>query len=315
LSSLREFDAADLLQEAFDELALSRLVLRNSYVYAFYVLDPDRPENKVTGHRRLQRRVREMLKARRNDFEATQSELEMLTENLSEIVARRYMRATCREIRNAKRAATLMRTEFCSTLLRNLAPIIATERQPDGSSFDKELLLEMGVHQHRIRSSHRSLDAAAARSGRANFDEPRNSDVNLPDDDLTFSLTNSNRWTSVRAAEDAEGGDNLVELLQSLMQPSDASSAGNLPNNDGDRRGGDQPRSRSPVDEIGERRLLQLLSSHSLNNAESGGSDGDITPTLSLIASSQTATALLREEELMNQAIMMSLQASTPPTS
>jgi len=142
-----------LLKDAFEELARCRLVLRNSFVFVFYVLANEALESVSSAHAhsqavhactqqlglrqsqrqpsksarfasgvatvsaRLRRSGKNALKSRRSTIELQQSELEMLTESLSDIVARRFMRASCREIRNATRVARLKRSHFFGTLL------------------------------------------------------------------------------------------------------------------------------------------------------------------------------------------------------
>lgn len=122
-------DASKLLAQAFEELARCRLVLRNSYAFAFFVFSPNAITKVCEAHasaavfhasntqqqqqqqgpqpakssvgavavaavgasRSLVRSGKQALKTRKQACEALQSELEMLTETLSEIVARRFM--------------------------------------------------------------------------------------------------------------------------------------------------------------------------------------------------------------------------------
>lgn len=102
-------DAAQLLETAFDELYACRLMLRNSYVYAY----SNFVEKKRRG-RRLHLRSLEynQLEQRRRAFEIQQSELEICTETLSSIAARRYIRASVNEIRSAIVVAQQKRAEF-----------------------------------------------------------------------------------------------------------------------------------------------------------------------------------------------------------
>ena len=53
----------------------------------------------------------------------------MLTETMSDILARRYIRAACAEIRNATRAARTKRDEFYETLLNGLLPELSMPGQ------------------------------------------------------------------------------------------------------------------------------------------------------------------------------------------
>ena len=326
LTGLREFDAAELMQAAFDELAHCRLILRNSYAYAFYVLDHERPENKVTGHRRLQRRVRDTLRARRNDFEGTQSEMEMLTENLSEIVARRYIRATCREIRNATRMATLKRTEFYSTLLRNLAPIVATEKHSGNRKMSEDSFVDLESPRRRARASPRSNGRHSQSSDRRRM--AVENDIAITTQDFRQDTRQSQDFHR----QSSEDDESLAQLFHSLMQRNDSEQ--NAGHRDGnmfaahlhpssertdlgvsepeiDGGGGGDSGGDSGIDVINDRTLMQLLAIQALEtSSKTEGNEGNGKTCGSSISHSRAASILLREEELMNQAIIMSLQSS-----
>jgi len=125
VTALRRFDAAALLEAAFDELEVCRLILRNSYAFSFFVLKHAAPNRR----RRQPRRRQVALQKLQVEFETLQSELEMLTETLSEIVARRYIRASCLEISNGTKAAMSKRIEFYVLMIHHFTAPNAGEQR------------------------------------------------------------------------------------------------------------------------------------------------------------------------------------------
>jgi hypothetical protein len=92
-------DVDVLLSKSFLELEQCRLVLRNSYAFAHLKLSNEEMDKQSREHRRDRRRILfSDLKHSSLRCEAAQSELESITETLSEILARRYMVCSCHVI-------------------------------------------------------------------------------------------------------------------------------------------------------------------------------------------------------------------------
>ena len=119
----RAEDATGCVDAAFEELRECRALLRDSYAHAFFAF-------------RGVRRRRDDPYAHRSDrevalgiFEQAQSELELLTELLSDIAARRRLRATRRQIGNATAAAASARRDFRDAIERGVLPPEAAQRR------------------------------------------------------------------------------------------------------------------------------------------------------------------------------------------
>ena len=134
-----------------------------------------------------------------------------------------------------------------------------------------------------------------------------------------------------------EDGESLAQLFHSLMQHT--GSEQNAGHRDGqmfaahlhpsseraglgvsepeiDGGGGVDSGGDSGIDTIDDRILMQLLAAHALEaSSKTEGNEGNGKTCGSSISHSRAASILLREEELMNQAIMMSLQSSNVDSS
>ena len=86
--------------------------MRGSFAYAFYMYSDEDDYDTSGTHslgRQLMRRHRGRQESRRQTFELIQSDLEVITEMLSDVVARRRLRAAKNLIIQATRTARLKR--------------------------------------------------------------------------------------------------------------------------------------------------------------------------------------------------------------
>jgi hypothetical protein len=139
----------EFLNEGFEELVRCRMFLRGSFPFAFYAFnehdeddlwgtdpyaamsilnnggDPNAPRStnqstpsgKFAGLSYGQKRaLKARMLMRKHDYEQLQADLEMLTEMLSNVVARRRLRAAMSQIEQARRSARSKRIEFEETI-------------------------------------------------------------------------------------------------------------------------------------------------------------------------------------------------------
>jgi hypothetical protein len=87
---VRNFEDLSFIHVAFCELVECREFLKNSYVLGYYRYA--RARKRQAGKKRS--RIARALESEKETFEEMQAELEMITETLSDIVARKHMRAS-----------------------------------------------------------------------------------------------------------------------------------------------------------------------------------------------------------------------------
>ena len=133
-------EGLSFIHAAFTELLECRSLLQHSYAFAFF-------RYPITFHIRRDRlsKSKEREKA---GFELLQSELEMLTEQLSDIVARKHLRATQMQIMFLTKNACQKRSEFTSLMLSLLNQQLKEKaerasRVTDRPTVDR-IRLEMG---------------------------------------------------------------------------------------------------------------------------------------------------------------------------
>jgi hypothetical protein len=131
-----EFDASpdfnfggkglSFVHSAFIELNECRSVLQHSYVFSFFRYKPVHPRN----YKFLKRLVKEKL-----TFEQIQAELEMMTEQMSNVVARSHLRATQAQITFLTATSADKRKEF-SNLMIHILNDEAKEARSDSEAGD-----------------------------------------------------------------------------------------------------------------------------------------------------------------------------------
>mmetsp|Transcript_19069 Transcript_19069/g.31890 ORF Transcript_19069/g.31890 Transcript_19069/m.31890 type:complete len:1165 (+) Transcript_19069:214-3708(+) len=99
------------LQKGFRELIKCRQFLKGFFAFSFYMLTDDHIRKRgSSSHFSSSQRV--LVESRKESIERARSDLETLTETLSNIVARKRLRASRSEIERATRAARSQRLEF-----------------------------------------------------------------------------------------------------------------------------------------------------------------------------------------------------------
>lgn len=106
------------LHAAFVELLECRSVLQHSYAFSFFRFKPD------SIFRYSQMRQQDLEKA---EFERAQSELEVMTEQVSDLVARSHIRATQTQIAFLTNVTARKREEFSKVMIK----ILSTERNEE----------------------------------------------------------------------------------------------------------------------------------------------------------------------------------------
>lgn len=115
--SARSEKCLSFLYEGFDELLKCRNILQWSYPYAFFEFDGEEDKTlRGFAARRNNRGLRARLGDHRSSFELLQADLEGAVETLSDVVARRRLRATKKQITFATRLARSKRVELESLL-------------------------------------------------------------------------------------------------------------------------------------------------------------------------------------------------------
>ena len=155
-------DYLKFLYDGFDELAKCRQLLKGTYVYAYFVFD----FSNIKKRRNWQ--TQSLLLDRQTVFESLQNELETLVEMLSNVVARKRLRASQSEVAALTRVVRMKRIELEEGLL-NISITDALESQntnrnssPRNKISQKELLQrENSVQRARSRAQSRSEDSAA----------------------------------------------------------------------------------------------------------------------------------------------------------
>lgn len=103
------------LSDGFDELLRCRQFLQWSYPYAYFEFEES--DDSDYNSRTLRRQSRRAAQDHRTSFELVQADLESTVETLSDVVARRRLRASQSQIVQATRAAKQKRIEFESLLI------------------------------------------------------------------------------------------------------------------------------------------------------------------------------------------------------
>ena len=101
-------DGLSFVHDAFMELLECRSMLQHSYAFSFYRYD----FSTVKRYRYIKTRMSEKLA-----FEQIQSDLELLTEQMSDVVARSHLRANKAEIKFLTVAASEKRKEFSNAMI------------------------------------------------------------------------------------------------------------------------------------------------------------------------------------------------------
>jgi len=110
------------LQNGFRELMKCRQILKGSFPLAYYTMseEDDLLGSRYSMRSSQQRRQRRMYaESRREVFEQAQADLEALTETLSDVVARRRLRASNTQIARATRAARAGRLDLEAVIRRH----------------------------------------------------------------------------------------------------------------------------------------------------------------------------------------------------
>ena len=116
-------DALVFLRDAFQELAKCRHFLRCSYAYGYFKFQ----KGKVNGLSGSAAFARQQLQSMENCFNDAQGELEFTVEVLSDMVARKRLRASKHEISRSTIAARMKRIEM-EDLLLGMAITESTEK-------------------------------------------------------------------------------------------------------------------------------------------------------------------------------------------
>ena len=112
------------IHAAFTELLECRSMLQHTYPFAFYRYHKRSPKSY---------RFKSFLQNEKSNFEYLQSELEMLTEQMSDIVARKHLRATMTQIMFLTSATAEKRIELTMFMMR-----IATEQRKKADEKKKK---------------------------------------------------------------------------------------------------------------------------------------------------------------------------------
>lgn len=128
--------------DAFTELRECRSVLQHSYAFSYFRYDQE-----SNGSRRQRCRISESM-----SFEKLQADLETITEQMSDLVARAHMRATQYQILYLTLTAAQKRKDFLDFLLR-----LQEKEKDDPESLEYDSDLSLG-------SEGQSLDRAASLS-------------------------------------------------------------------------------------------------------------------------------------------------------
>lgn len=193
------------IHDAFIELLECRSLLQHSYAFAFF-------RYPIKYHIRRDRFTKSKEREKLG-FERLQSELEMLTEQLSDIVARKHLRATQMQIMFLTKNACHKRGEFTSLMLSLLNEQLKDEakrasREKDGPAVnrirhDVGSIFDFAAETSAARR-YRHHDHVSSRLRRLMEDHPQSRRFLLPDsdDDDDFRLPSRSFRTRV-AEEDA----------------------------------------------------------------------------------------------------------------
>lgn len=108
----RSGDVLEFLHNGYDELQKCRQILSASYAYTFFEFGDDEDYHSAKSSKMTIRLSYARLDERKRSFESLQSELEFLTELLSDVVARRRLRASRSQISQTTKAARSKRIEL-----------------------------------------------------------------------------------------------------------------------------------------------------------------------------------------------------------
>jgi ankyrin repeat/IBR domain-containing protein 1 len=161
-----EVESLDFVRSAFIELIECRSFLRFSYVLAFYRYSKARSQ--TTTNLKKRSRSSRALYAEKQTFEVLQSELEMLVEQMSDIVARKHMRASKCQVGMATAAAAAKRTEMGLRVvgILNEIKIDKNSREKDGKPpLSKSQMENEAKLKADLASSAEPTKAAAASKG------------------------------------------------------------------------------------------------------------------------------------------------------
>lgn len=109
------------LHAGFEELLKCRNFLQWSYPYAYFEFDENDDNDITTPSRRKNRSRSRLVQDHRLSFELLQSDLEAMVETLSDVVARRRLRAARSQISLATRAAKSKRIELEYVIISHVA--------------------------------------------------------------------------------------------------------------------------------------------------------------------------------------------------
>lgn len=133
-------EVLEFLQNGYEELNKCRQMLSASYAYTFFEFGDDDEYHTLRSPKMIIRLSHSRLDERKRSFESLQSELEFLTELLSDVVARRRLRASRSQIIHTTKAAKSKRIELEDIVLsyRTSDMLSSTDRKNRKTSSSKK---------------------------------------------------------------------------------------------------------------------------------------------------------------------------------
>lgn len=180
----------EFLHHGFEELHRCRSFLQFSYVYAYFEFMDNDDYDVATGRRRsFYARMR--VDDHRSSFEMLQADLESTIEMLSDVCARRRLRASESQIAQATRAAKQKRVEFESLLIAYSISKQQAAQEESSASSSMSPFRSAPLSELRMRAMGRANNRRTPRYPpqataafetmlrRANRDRDRHNDINL----------------------------------------------------------------------------------------------------------------------------------------
>ena len=339
-------DPLRFLSNGFQELLSCRQILKGSFPYAFYSFDdhndPDTDDIEALYSfiERSGLMDRHIQQSRRQTFERLQSELETYVEILSDICARKRLRASRAQIEQATKNAKSKRIEF-EEYISQTNTILEENRRENANGSGKKSPGRSRLFDG-SRSSIREMLRLSPTNGRSGRLRMRGIEALLGiDEPLLTSNTNGRRQTRSseirmqrRRQERLDRNRDLGAIPGHVTALQHASSTNNTPSSEHDRRElmleaerrglsslsliqrtSSSPTSRRSTHSGASRSIERMNSSDSDDSIHSLGEGVENRLTNSAenddgLTASEHLQLQFQEEENLNRAILMSLQAS-----
>mmetsp|Transcript_5318 Transcript_5318/g.5819 ORF Transcript_5318/g.5819 Transcript_5318/m.5819 type:complete len:1186 (-) Transcript_5318:647-4204(-) len=180
----------EFLINGFEELMKCRQFLQWTYPYAYFeFLDIDDNDYNVGARRNMWMRSRSQ--DHKTTFEFLQSDLESTVETLSDVVARRRLRASQNQINQATQAAKQKRVEFETFLSSYAAAKASTAASPNNPEMNRlEALTSRSNARSRMRTQNNFNNRARLQQRFADVSDARELSALLLELELAGSLAN-----------------------------------------------------------------------------------------------------------------------------